>query len=537
MKKATNQITKLATSTKASRPDVIQDSCIMVIFGATGDLTKRKLIPALYNLAKSKLLPPNFAIIGFAIDNLTTEFFRDRLSKDIKEFATDSVAMDTWNWLLERIYYVQGDFENPESFENLKKLLSEVEATHDISGNYCYYLATSPTFFLDIARQLNIAGLAREEHHSWRRVIIEKPFGHDVESAHSLNIELGKNLESGQIYRIDHYLGKETVQNILAFRFANSIFEPTWDRRYIDHVQITAAESVGVEHRGNFYETNGALRDMVPNHLFQLLSLITMEPPSSFDANAVRDEQNKAIHSLKVPSYEEVLTTMVRGQYGRNFLGGAPCADYRSEPYVAPDSVTETFVALKLMIDSWRWADVPFYLRTGKRMNQAVTTISIHFRRTPLALFRDTPREQLANNRLVIQIQPNAGISLQIGHKVPGQLMRLGVVEMDFEAVDYFGSQTNTGYERLLHDAMTGDATLFQRADMVESGWNIIQPILDVWETLPPRDFPNYAGGTWGPKEANKLLQSDGRDWLNFSGIQTNTAENADTVQIANRVW
>ena len=306
--------------------------------------------------------------------------------------------------------------------------------------------------------------------------MIEKPFGRDVESANFLNRELSKNLENNQIYRIDHYLGKETVQNILAFRFANSIFEPTWDRRYIDHVQITAAEYVyhnlevpescvtaaeyvGVEQRGNFYESNGALRDMVPNHLFQLLSLITMEPPSSFDADAVRDEQHKVIHSVKVPSYEDVLTKMVRGQYGRNFLGGEPCVDYRSELYVEPNSVTETFVALKFMIDSWRWADVPFYLRTGKRMNQAVTTISIHFRRTPLALFRDTPSEQLTNNRLVIQIQPNAGISLQIGHKVPGQLMRLGVVEMDFEAVDYFGSETSTGYERLLHDAMTGDTT------------------------------------------------------------------------------
>lgn len=536
MKKATNLITKLAINSKASPPDAIHDPCIMVIFGATGDLTKRKLIPALYNLAKSKLLPPNFAIIGFAYDDLTTEVFRIMLSNDIKEFATNTVTTDIWNWLLERTYYVQGDFKDPAAYEQLKARLLEVGDTHKIAGNYCYYLATAPTFFLEISRQLSVAGLAREEKHFWRRFIIEKPFGHDVESAHTLNTELNNTLEPRQIYRIDHYLGKETVQNILAFRFANSIFEPIWDRRYIDHVQITAAESVGVEQRGNFYETNGALRDMVPNHLFQLLSLITMEPPSSFDANAVRDEQNKVIHSVKIPSYEDVLTKMVRGQYGRNFLGSEPCIDYRSEPNVSSDSLTETFVALKLMIDSWRWADVPFYMRTGKRMNQAVTTISIHFRRTPLALFRDTPSEQLTNNRLVIQIQPNAGISLQIGHKVPGQLMKLGFVEMDFEAVDYFGSQTNTGYERLLHDAMTGDATLFQRADMVESGWGIIQPILDVWGTLPPRDFPNYAAGTWGPKLADELLQQDGRNWLNFQGIQNNFQNNVEAYPMANQI-
>ncbi len=521
MKKVTNLITKLAAGAKASPPDAINDPCIMVIFGATGDLTKRKLIPALYNLAKSKLLPANFAIIGFAYDDLTTEVFREKLSHDIKEFATDSVKPEIWNWFLDRTYYLQGDFKDPAAYEKLKGMLQEVGTTHKIPGNYCYYLATAPTYFLDIVRQLGLTGLAREEKSSWRRAIIEKPFGHDVESAHALNLGLNNILDKGQIYRIDHYLGKETVQNILVFRFANSIFEPIWDRRYIDHVQITAAESVGVERRGNFYETNGALRDMVPNHLFQLLSLISMEPPSSFDATAVRDEQNKVIHSVKIPTYEEVLTKAVRGQYGRNLLGGEPCLDYRSEPDVSPESLTETFVALRLMIDSWRWADVPFYLRTGKRMNQAVTTISIHFRRTPLALFRDTPSEYLDTNRLVIQIQPNAGISLQIGHKVPGQLMKLGAVEMDFETVDYFGAITNTGYERLLHDAMTGDATLFQRADMVESGWGIIQPILDVWGTLKPKDFPNYAAGTWGPKEAYRLLEQDGRDWLNFSAIQT----------------
>jgi glucose-6-phosphate 1-dehydrogenase len=496
-------------------------------------LTKRKLMPTLYNLAKSKLLPPNFAVIGFACDDLTTDGFREKLSQDINGFATGPVKADTWNWLMERTYYVQGDFKDPTAYEKLKEMLLEVGDTHNIPGNYCYHLATAPSFFLEIIRQLDVADLAQEKKHCWRRAIIEKPFGHNAESVHALNAGLDKILDKRQIYRIDHYLGKETVQNILAFRFVNSMFEPIWDRRHIDHVQITVAESVGVGRLGNFYEANGALRDSVPNHLFQLLSLVTMEPPSSFDANAVRDEQNKAIHSVKIPTYEEALTQTVRGQYGRSLLGDEPSIDYRAEPGVSPESVTETFVALRLMVDSWRWAGVPFYLRTGKRMNQQVTAIAIHFRRTPTALFRDTHNEYLDTNRLVIQIQPDGGISLQIGHRAPGHLMKLEAVEMDFETVGCFGSITNTGYERLLHDAMAGDATLFQRADMVEAGWGIIQPILDVWGILKPKDFPNYAAGTWGPLEAYRLMEQDGREWLNYPSIQTYSQSNSRSRSVA----
>jgi glucose-6-phosphate 1-dehydrogenase len=324
-------------------------------------------------------------------------------------------------------------------------------------------------------------------------------------------------LRERQIYRIDHYLGKETVQNILVMRFANSIFEPIWNRRYIDHVQITAAETVGVERRGAYYETAGALRDMVPNHLFQLLSLTTMEPPVSFEADAVRDEQTKVLRAVQIPTPEDVLSKMARGQYGEGAVGNEPVVGYRQEPHVAVDSRTETFIAMKLMIDNWRWADVPFYLRTGKRMATRTTEIVIQFRRAPLVLFRNTAIEQLRTNRLVIHLQPKEGISLQFGAKVPGPVMKLGSVKMDFDYVDYFGSTPDTGYERLLLDCMMGDATLFQRADMVEAGWSLIQPVLDVWKALPPRSFPNYDAGTWGPKEADELLERDGRRWINVT--------------------
>jgi len=344
-------------------------------------------------------------------------------------------------------------------------------------------------------------------------VIIEKPFGHDLESARGLNIDLKRSLDERQIYRIDHYLGKETVQNILVFRFGNGIFEPVWNRRYIDNVQITASESVGVEKRGGYYDTSGALRDMVPNHLFQLVSLTAMEPPFSFDANAVRDEQAKVLRAIQPFSPEEVLTRAVRGQYGEGDINGERASGYRQEMGVPPNSTTETFVAMRLMIDNWRWAGVPFYLRTGKRLPKRVTEVAIQFKSAPLTLFRDTPIEKLRTNRLIIHIQPDEGISLRFGAKIPGPVMRLGAVEMDFNYVDYFGTLLSTGYERLLYDCMIGDATLFQRADMVEAGWSVIEPVLDVWKALPPRSFPNYASGSWGPKEADELLEEDGREW------------------------
>jgi glucose-6-phosphate 1-dehydrogenase len=355
--------------------------------------------------------------------------------------------------------------------------------------------------------------LSQEDSSRWARVIVEKPFGHDLESARKLNEDLKQVLTEKQIYRIDHYLGKETVQNVMVFRFSNNIIEPLWNRNYVDHVQITASETVGVEHRGGFYETAGALRDMVPNHLFQLLTMTAMEPPISFDADEVRNKQAEVLHAIQPLSPEEVLTNMVRGQYAEGVVDGQPVAGYRSEPDVAHDSNTETFVALKLQIDNWRWAGVPFYLRTGKSLQRRATEIVIQFRRTPFVLFRNTSVKNLETNRLVIHIQPNEGISLSFGAKVPGSVMKLGLVNMDFDYNNYFGVEHSTGYERLLRDCMGGDATLFQRADMVEAGWSVIQPIIDVWHALPARGFPNYAAGSWGPAEAEELLERDGRSW------------------------
>jgi glucose-6-phosphate 1-dehydrogenase len=366
-----------------------------------------------------------------------------------------------------------------------------------------------------VVEQLAAVGLM-EEGQNWRRVIIEKPFGHDLESARALNQQLLHVATEKQIYRIDHYLGKETVQNILALRFANGIFEPIWNRRYIDHVQISVAETVGVEQRGSYYDKAGALRDMVPNHIMQLISLTAMEPPVSFRADAVRDEQGKILHAIQPLSSEDVLSKTVRGQYGEGVSDGKRVPAYRAEEDVPGESRTETFVAMKLQIDNWRWADVPFYLRTGKHLAAQTTQIVIQFRRAPFVLFRDTPVETLMPNQLVLHIQPEEGISLQFAAKVPGPAMRLGAVDMNFEYSDYFGQQPSTGYERLLHDCMIGDATLFQRADMVEAGWCVVSPVLDVWKALPPRNFPNYAAGTWGPKDADDLMEHDGRHWRNF---------------------
>jgi glucose-6-phosphate 1-dehydrogenase len=509
-------------SDKASLPSAGRpgDSCVMVIFGATGDLTKRKLLPALYNLAKAKLLSKKFALIGAAFDQMTPDAFRAHLTDAIKTYATDGVDEEVLAWFEKRIYYVQGNFSDPEFYWKLKDTCTEVCGKNAIEDNYFYYLATAPKFFGEIVRQLGQCGLAKEEGGHWRRVIIEKPFGSDLESAKALNAEIKDVLKERQIYRIDHYLGKETVQNILVFRFANAIFEPIWNREYIDHVQITAAETVGVEQRGGYYETSGAMRDMVPNHLFQLMSLVGMEPPISFDANSVRDEQTKLLRAVQIMPPEEVLSRTARGQYGEGEEKGEPVPGYRSEPSVAADSRTETFVALKMLVDNWRWAGVPFYLRTGKRLATRDTEIAIQFRRPPLMLFRNTSIDQLEPNRLVIHLQPDEGISLQFGAKVPGPVMKLGSVEMDFEYSNYFGDTPTTGYERLLLDCMIGDATLFQRADMVEAGWALIQPVLDVWKALPPRSFPNYAAGSWGPKEADELLERDGRHWINGFNLQ-----------------
>jgi len=487
--------------------------CVMVIFGASGDLTKRKLIPALCNLALDNLLPKQFAIVGFATNDYTTESFRKMLGEEIPKFASTPVDVKTWDWLSQQIYYVRGDFQDAKAYKRLKQQIEQADEIHNTLGNRFFYLAVAPRFFSPIAKMLGECGLTKEESGRWARIIVEKPFGHDLESAKQLNQDLKQVLTEHQIYRIDHYLGKETVQNVMVFRFSNNIIEPLWNRNYVDHVQITAAETVGVEHRGGFYETAGALRDMVPNHLFQLLTMTAMEPPISFDADQVRNKQAEVLHAIQPFSPEDVLKNTVRGQYGGGLVEDQRVVGYRSEPDVAPDSNTETFVAMKLLIDNWRWAGVPFYLRTGKRLAQRTTEIVIQFRRTPFVLFRNTTVKNLETNRLVIHIQPEEGISLSFGAKVPGSVMKLGLVNMDFDYCTYFGMEHSTGYERLLRDCMAGDATLFQRADMVEAGWTVIQPILDVWHALPARGFPNYAAGSWGPMEAEDLLERDGRSW------------------------
>ena len=490
------------------------DPCILAIFGATGDLTRRKLLPALLNLSHGGLLPTQLGIVGLGREPLDDATFRARISEGLAEFAAPEIPERAREDLVRRMRYLSGDFTDPALFQSLKTLLAEVEAKEKTRGNVLYYLATPPSVFAPIVHALGVAGMVQETNGAWRRVIVEKPFGEDLESAKALNQELRRDLEERQIYRIDHYLGKETVQNILVFRFANGIFEPVWNRRYIDHVQITVAESDGIEKRGRYYDAFGALRDMVPNHLFQLLSFIAMEPPISFQADAVRDEKAKVLRAIPPMTEEEVLRRTVRGQYRE---GAAPDgrrhAGYRAEEYVKPGSSTESFVALKLYVDNWRWAEVPFYLRTGKGLAERVTEIVIQFKRAPFVLFRDTEVERLPANTLVLNIQPDEGISLRFQAKTPGPTVRMGEVEMDFKYSEHFGEVPSTGYETLLHDCMVGDATLFQRDDMVEAGWRIVQPILDVWKALPPRNFPNYPFGSSGPREADELMQRDGRKW------------------------
>ena len=482
--------------------------CIFVLFGAAGDLTKRKLIPALFNLVRAKLLPDKFAVMGVSVDDLDAEGFRNQVSEFLPAHEGEA-----YEWLRSRLFYERGDFGDSNAFTRLRDRLGVIDAESHTEGNYLFYLATAPKFFAQIVQQLGRAGLSRQENGHWRRVVFEKPFGQDLDSAKALNRDIKAVLQENQIFRIDHYLGKETVQNIMVFRFDNAIFEPIWNRRYIDHVQITNAETVGVERRGAYFDNAGTLRDMVPNHVMQLLSLTAMESPVSLEADAVRNEQAKVLHSLQPLNSEDVLQNSVRGQYGDGVIGEERVPKYRAEPGVSTESRTETFVALKLNIDNWRWAGVPFYLRTGKRLAQRHTEIAIQFRRMPFELFRNAPFHMLHTNTLVIQIQPVEGISLSFGAKVPGPVLRVGSVDMSFEYSKYFGAEAYTGYEVLLYDCMIGDATLFQRADMVEAGWSVIDPVLDVWKALPPRKFPNYASGTWGPVESDQLLQADNRQW------------------------
>jgi glucose-6-phosphate 1-dehydrogenase len=459
------------------------------------------------------LLSERFAVLAFARE-LDDEKLRERLHEEAKNHLSGEFRQEIWDWLTARLYTVPGNLNDADAYVRLKSTLAKVDEDRGTDGNHLFYLATPPSFFSEIPLQLQAADLTCEDGGRWRRVIVEKPFGRDLDSARALNRELLGALSESQIYRIDHYLGKETVQNILVFRFANAIFEPIWNRRYIDHVQITVAESVGVGTRGGYYEEAGALRDMIPNHLFQLLALIAMEPPISFEADAVRNEKAKIFNAIKPIAPDEILQLTVRGQYRAGVMpDGVEVPGYRSEAGVPAEATTETYAALKLMVDNWRWADVPFYLRTGKRLPARFTEIAIQFKRAPFVLFRQTPVDHLESNHLVLRIQPNEGISLSFSAKIPGPIVRIGDVEMDFDNADYFDEAPETGYETLLYDCMMGDAGLFQRGDNAEAAWAVVAPILDVWGALPPRDFPNYDAGSWGPKAAGELLRRDGRLW------------------------
>ncbi|HXL71457.1 MAG TPA: glucose-6-phosphate dehydrogenase [Rhizomicrobium sp.] len=491
-------------------------NCAIVIFGANGDLTKRLIIPALYNLGRAGRLPERLALIGVDHNDKTSEQWQqnlhDFLDQSLRkggEGSTGSVEDSLWKPIAEDMIFLKGDFEKDDTYKQLGQCLAEIDKKKNLGGNVLFYMAVADRFFSVIAGKLGEAGLVKQDEGHFRRLIVEKPFGHDLVSAKALNTCLLKYLKEDQIYRIDHFLGKETVQNIMALRFANGLFEPIWNRDRIDHVQITVAESIGMEGRGNFYEKTGALRDMVPNHLFQLVAMMAMEPPVSFDAEDIRAkkaEMFRAVHPL-------TLADAVRGQYDSGVVGGQNVVAYRQEPNVAPDSNVETYVALRLMIDNWRWAGVPFYLRTGKRLAARSTEIAIRFKRAPYALFRDTPMDELDADWLILRIQPDESIRLRFNAKRPGPTMTLESVAMDFKYKDWFKQAPAVGYETLIYDCLIGDPTLFQRADQVEAAWGVVETVLRGWGDATPRHFPNYSAGSEGPSAANDLLARDGRSW------------------------
>jgi glucose-6-phosphate 1-dehydrogenase len=489
------------------------DPCSFVIFGATGDLTHRLVIPSLYNLEATGLLPDKFCVVGVARKGTSNEDLRASLMKGLRQFATRPVDDAVAKRLLECVTSIEADPRDPASFDAMRERLEKLEANRSTGGNRLFYLATPPDAFAPISRQLGRTGLLREENGAWRRLVIEKPFGTDLASAQALNEELLKIVDEHQIYRIDHYLGKETVQNILVLRFANGMFEPIWNRNHIDHVQITVDEKLGVGHRGSFYDATGALRDMVPNHLFQLLSLVAMEPPIRFDAHSVRSEKADVLAAIQIQSEAEALRNSVRGQYLGGKIGDSEIPDYRKTEDVKPGSATETYVALKLTIDNWRWAGVPFYLRTGKGLGIKRTEVAIKFKQAPFAMFRCTPVDRLSQNYLVISVEPTEGITLQFNTKVPGPTITIDGVEMKFRYKDYFKAEPSTGYETLIYDCMIGDNILFQRADSVEAGWKAVQPFLDAWKKADAKGLEFYKAGSEGPTCAEELLKRDGRSW------------------------
>jgi len=503
--------------------DSVPDACTVVIFGASGDLTARKLIPALYALGTQGLLPRNFSIVGVARRDLGQDGFRREMRKAVEQFSRlGPIRSEVWDPLAEAIHYLAASFDDPEGYVKLRDLLARIDQTVGTSGDRLFYLATPPTAYAGIARLLGEAGLASPGGKGWTRIIIEKPFGRDLESARGLNRQVLEVFREDQVYRIDHYLGKETVQNILAFRFGNSIFEPLWDRRYVDHVQITVAEDLGVAGRGGYYDSSGALRDMVQNHLLQLLSLLAMEPPASFQAEAIRDEKVKLLHALRPTPRETVAERTFRGQYTKGIVGERTVVGYREEAGVRPESTTETYVALKLTIENWRWAGVPFYLRTGKALPKRITEVTIQFREPPLLLFEHGAHaghqgpDDLEPNRLSLRIQPDEGIALRIGLKPPGERISLVPVLMDFSYREGFGGESPEAYERLLLDCMRGDSTLFIRGDEVEAAWVPVTSILDGWQGLDVKALESYPAGTWGPQSAEDFIRRDGRQWARF---------------------
>ena len=488
------------------------DPCSFVIFGATGDLAHRLVIPALYNLFAGNLLPDNFCVVGIARKGMTSEQLSESLMKGLHQFSARKIDDTLANKLLSCVTCIEADPKDPASMDAMSKELDKLEAERKTGGNRLFYLATPPNAFLPIAEGLARTGMLTENG-AWRRIIIEKPFGTDLESAKHLNHELLKLMDEQQIYRIDHYLGKETVQNILVLRFANGMFEPIWNRNHIDHIQITVDEKLGVGHRGSFYDSTGALRDMVPNHLFQLLSLVTMEPPARFDAHSVRSEKAEVLSSIQTQSEEEALKNSVRGQYRGGKVGDTEIEDYRKTEDIKPGSTTETYAAARVFVENWRWAGVPFYLRTGKALGIKRTEIAIKFKQAPFAMFQDTPVDKLSQNYLVISTEPVEGIELQFNTKVPGPSIDIDGVEMKFRYKDYFKAEPSTGYETLIYDCMIGDNILFQRADSVEAGWQAVQPFLDAWKKAGAKGLKIYDAGTEGPEEADELLARDGRSW------------------------
>src|SRR5258705_2327412 len=492
----------------------VVEPCTVVLFGASGDLAKRKVIPAMYDLAIHNALGPRYAIVGFARTPMSEDAFRTTLGDAAKSISeVGPIDPKRWDEFASNLYYTSGDYGNPEAYAHLAKRLAELESLKNIGGNRLFYLSTPPEVYPDIVEQLGRAGLARPfSANSWVRIIIEKPFGRDLASSKALNQIVLNVFDEKQVYRIDHSLGKDTVQNVLVLRFGNGIFEPLWNRNYVDHVQITAAETLGVERRGGFYETAGALRDMIQSHVLQLTSLTAVEPPASFDATAVRNEKLKVLQSIRPYNLEMVAQSVVRGQYAPGSVNGAKVAGYRDEPGVNPNSRTETFVAMRVLIDNWRWAGVPFYLRTGKRLAKRTTEIMIQFRCAPHIVFRE---REVEPNRLVLNIQPDEGISVSFGAKRPGTEMSIGNVTMNFSYREAFGGASRSAYATLVNDCLRGDATLFDRGDSMEAAWSLVDPILDVWSAARTGKVPTYPAGTWGPKESDQFLERDDRQWYN----------------------